>query len=279
MMAYNSIRMQREQVDKEELDNRLVQWPFTFLDNRPVSDNIGEYFTGDYGIVLSLCWAKKYPYLALAIPKTTTYEVHYKDTTYYQRNHNTFVWEWHDGYNTLGYIEPEEVANRLSCPIQYIEGLQRCFDLWYDVLHEHIRRVQLACDDLSVRAEQIVEETEEYRQKIKDDYRYGRPAKLAQWREDSDYKNIPTSLSFLRGRIQRGHLNRELPCHVYFLVNKDEVVYVGKTTQYPPEMRVFGHKEKEWDSYYLLPIDMLALDKAETDLIQRLKPKYNIQHK
>lgn len=60
---------------------------------------------------------------------------------------------------------------------------------------------------------------------------------------------------------------------IYFLLEKDEVVYVGQTVN--GLSRVYSHSDKKWDSYCFVPVDKDDLNRIETENIVFYKPKYN----
>ena len=61
--------------------------------------------------------------------------------------------------------------------------------------------------------------------------------------------------------------------HIYFLIDKDEVVYVGQT-QFGIS-RPLKHKDKVFDSFYMKECPIPLLDKQEREMILKYKPKYN----
>ena len=60
---------------------------------------------------------------------------------------------------------------------------------------------------------------------------------------------------------------------VYFLIKNKEVVYVGKTTQ--GIVRPLSHKDKDFDSFYMIKCDYEELGEKEMEMIFKYKPKYN----
>lgn len=67
-------------------------------------------------------------------------------------------------------------------------------------------------------------------------------------------------------------------CGIYFLVNKDEVIYVGKSINIV--IRILSHyrSPKIFTSIKYLECNEKDLDKLETHYIVALKPKYNNTH-
>jgi predicted GIY-YIG superfamily endonuclease len=61
--------------------------------------------------------------------------------------------------------------------------------------------------------------------------------------------------------------------HIYFLMDKDEVVYVGQTKF--GTSRPLQHKDKVFDSFYMKECPIPLLDKQEREMILKYKPKYN----
>lgn len=63
-------------------------------------------------------------------------------------------------------------------------------------------------------------------------------------------------------------------CFIYFLLDKNEVVYVGKTTQ--GISRPFNHKSsKKFDQIKIIYFESDKLDEMEDFFIKKYKPKYN----
>lgn len=63
-------------------------------------------------------------------------------------------------------------------------------------------------------------------------------------------------------------------CFIYFLLDKNEVVYVGKTTQ--GISRPFHHKSsKKFDQIKIIYFESDKLDEMEDFFIKKYKPKYN----
>lgn len=62
-------------------------------------------------------------------------------------------------------------------------------------------------------------------------------------------------------------------CFVYFLVDKEEVVYVGKTTQ--GIVRPLSHKDKNFERIEIVFVDKKNLDEEEGKYILKYLPKYN----
>lgn len=62
-------------------------------------------------------------------------------------------------------------------------------------------------------------------------------------------------------------------CMVYFLLQGEEVVYVGQTTT--GVVRPLSHKDKQFDQIKVLFVDKDDLDEAEGYFIAKYKPKYN----
>lgn len=62
-------------------------------------------------------------------------------------------------------------------------------------------------------------------------------------------------------------------CFIYFLIDKDEVVYVGQTTN--GLSRPFAHCDKEYDTVKAIPCHREMLDQEEHHYICKYSPKYN----
>ena len=84
--------------------------------------------------------------------------------------------------------------------------------------------------------------------------------------------NIPMELNEHSGDIYE--YDTHLPTCVYFLIDKTEIVYVGKSTNLAT--RIQQHKNaKEFDRVLYLPIEENRLDVIERYFIETLEPKYN----
>lgn len=78
--------------------------------------------------------------------------------------------------------------------------------------------------------------------------------------------------------IIRGSTSLENPCTcgVYFLIDGEEIVYVGKSTAC--ESRVNVHikdPNKKFDRYKIIPLDEPLISEAEALYILKFTPKYN----
>lgn len=62
-------------------------------------------------------------------------------------------------------------------------------------------------------------------------------------------------------------------CFIYFLIYKDEVVYVGQTKN--GLQRPFSHKDKIFDTVKLIYCEAKELDVTENIYIKKYKPIYN----
>lgn len=72
----------------------------------------------------------------------------------------------------------------------------------------------------------------------------------------------------------REFINKDSFCVVYFLINKNKIVYVGKTTN--GIHRIKEHtKDKKFDSFYYIRCTMEELLDVESENIYAYKPKYN----
>lgn len=60
---------------------------------------------------------------------------------------------------------------------------------------------------------------------------------------------------------------------IYFLIEKDEVVYVGKTTH--GIFRPLSHKDKNYDRIAIVFVEEKDLDFQEGKYIMKYRPKYN----
>lgn len=62
-------------------------------------------------------------------------------------------------------------------------------------------------------------------------------------------------------------------CMIYFLLQGEEVVYVGQTTK--GIVRPLSHSDKQFDGIKVLFVDKEDLDETEGYFIAKYKPKYN----
>jgi excinuclease UvrABC nuclease subunit len=88
----------------------------------------------------------------------------------------------------------------------------------------------------------------------------------------AQFANLPGVLAPMFKKLKE--YNRvSSPC-VYFLVQNDEIVYVGQTLNI--NSRIEHHLEdKKFNRVFYLSMSKRGLDEAETVFIQALKPKYN----
>ena len=87
-------------------------------------------------------------------------------------------------------------------------------------------------------------------------------------------KNIPSELIGISGELKE--IGSPPPC-VYFLVDVDEIVYVGKSVNI--YNRISGHQsegEKIYTRVLYIPVYEGDLDKVERGFIDSLDPKYNV---
>ena len=69
-------------------------------------------------------------------------------------------------------------------------------------------------------------------------------------------------------------IKKESIHYLYFLFNKDRVVYVGQTMD--PNTRLACHQiDKHFDRYVSFPVDVSMADEEETFYILKFAPKYN----
>ncbi|MBL8998729.1 MAG: hypothetical protein JNL44_15555 [Gemmatimonadetes bacterium] len=105
----------------------------------------------------------------------------------------------------------------------------------------------------------------------------GRHAQLRVWRSRNTNasQSAPSALAEVR-HVKRLEVSQ--PCHVYFLVDHGEVVYVGQTAE-PWPARILSHlKEgtKQFDDVWYLEVDRQSLLATEKVFIRRLRPRYNL---
>lgn len=89
----------------------------------------------------------------------------------------------------------------------------------------------------------------------------------------AEFSNIPDVLRPLADQLKTLDVASRISC-IYFLVLKNEVVYVGQSVSLPA--RIEQHRgTKEFDSVLYFQYPEYALDSLESAFIRHLKPKYN----
>jgi len=77
--------------------------------------------------------------------------------------------------------------------------------------------------------------------------------------------------------IQMKNLRRlpfvNIPSGIYFLVDKEKIIYIGQSVNIPSRLQ--AHKDKNFDNVYMLPIPQSALNPVEAALIRYFKPPLN----
>lgn len=103
---------------------------------------------------------------------------------------------------------------------------------------------------------------------------YARLSRITTKREKPAPTQPPIQLKSIVG-VERAHFNQS--CYVYFLLDGDEVVYVGKTSQ-PWPKRILDHIKNgaiDFDDVWRLEVDESSLNDVELKYIKKFKPKYN----
>ncbi len=65
---------------------------------------------------------------------------------------------------------------------------------------------------------------------------------------------------------------------IYFLISQDQVVYVGKTTNFFARMASHTSGEKDFDRIAFVAVAASNLDIFEREYIARFRPKFNVTH-
>jgi len=60
---------------------------------------------------------------------------------------------------------------------------------------------------------------------------------------------------------------------IYFLIKKKKIVYIGQTIHWPD--RLYGHRDKDFDTTRFIKCDELMLRYYETRLIKLFRPELN----
>jgi excinuclease UvrABC nuclease subunit len=63
---------------------------------------------------------------------------------------------------------------------------------------------------------------------------------------------------------------------VYFLLDCDRIVYVGKTIDVKNRLKQHSDSDKIWNRYFFIRCDREEIDRLEAYYILRFRPKYNI---
>jgi predicted DNA-binding transcriptional regulator AlpA len=89
---------------------------------------------------------------------------------------------------------------------------------------------------------------------------------------------IPPSLREFAGRL----IDYPVPCAghplIYFLLDGDEIVYVGQSVSIETRLAQHALSRKKFDRVLVMPVSDAELDETEKDLIGRLCPKLNTTH-
>jgi len=69
------------------------------------------------------------------------------------------------------------------------------------------------------------------------------------------------------------NLNTNLQSGIYFLIQNNEIVYIGSSKN--PMSRISAHKDKIFNKYFIKPCDINELENIEAEYIFKYNPKYN----
>lgn len=77
--------------------------------------------------------------------------------------------------------------------------------------------------------------------------------------------------------IQLSHpVDTHFDCIIYFLIDTDKVVYVGKSKR--GLSRIYGHLgKKRFNRFYYIGVTAESMNKLEAHYIKKFTPIYNIQ--
>ena len=90
--------------------------------------------------------------------------------------------------------------------------------------------------------------------------------------KNTNPKKIPPQLIGIKGKLQE--IGSPPPC-VYFLINIDEVVYVGQTVNIYSRIKHHENSEKIYTRVLYIPVCNEELERVERGFIDSLDPKYN----
>jgi len=171
----------------------------------------------------------------------------------------------------------EHVCKALGVTEQYLDGIEDMWKAFEDYIGDHIS------NELRERSKRLDEYYEElYNEelvKLSDKYENFRDIELKRWREETPRNNedVPEAL---KGIEHLKRLEVADPCYIYFLMDDEEVVYVGKTTNAWPcrvKQHVDDGQKKFNDVWYIRTLGK-DLDSLEIQYIKKYKPKYNVEH-
>lgn len=141
--------------------------------------------------------------------------------------------------------------------------------------------VELCAMNLSRLRDAAHKETQEAMKRaveeMKREARMHRHQLLSKWRNKGvtiDSGPLPETIRHVRA-IKR--FDGVIACHVYFLLHKGSVVYVGQSGDAWPK-RVHAHlkdKDKVFDDIWYLEVDRPSLTVVERRFIEEFRPKYN----
>lgn len=179
-------------------------------------------------------------------------------------------YRWRLGSALISRMEAERFLGVWPGYLDAIEGLFRyIFKSMFDLEHE----LKRAHEEITERAQKIYfQMSEELHQRSANE----RHPELRRWRDRS-----PATASIapekLKGIRNLKRLEISDPCHIYFLLHKGEVVYVGQTGAAWPG-RIIQHlrgKQKTFDDVWYLEVDRPSLSIVERRFIDEFKPRYN----
>lgn len=68
-------------------------------------------------------------------------------------------------------------------------------------------------------------------------------------------------------------------CGVYFLLDNNKIVYIGKSTNIISRIAEHAKKGRTFSHYYAMPCSAEGLDDLEKEMIRRFMPEQNKEHK
>ncbi len=95
--------------------------------------------------------------------------------------------------------------------------------------------------------------------------------RIEKW--DSNFATITGKRLLREKEIVKSSLPWDSVSGVYFLVSKNEIIYVGQSVNV--FSRISQHKDKKFDRYVFIPCAVDALDKLESLYIHYLQPRMN----
>lgn len=207
--------------------------------------------------------------------------VRIKDTSLTYRLHGS-GYRWYESGN--GYVSRDYVEKLLSAWPGYVDALE---DLW-DEVQATLRKVEengkkrweAQNEEWNWRFNQLKEIAERDLVAARREAALGRHAALERWRKDAPLRaDRPVALAEISGIKQLAQV--QLPCYVYFLLDKGEVVYVGHTSQEIGRAiePLAADPSKTFDDVWFLEVDWQSAKQVADSYREAFNPRYQQKKK